>query len=98
MSDLKECLQHQKSSRLVEGKITKGDFNKLLHNYAIAHIANAPTKVAQKHYDKYQAILKKYEKEYGAEKGWSSDFTDTLARHATKYWNSRGMKGPSVDW
>lgn len=90
--------EHKFESRdIVEGKMSKSDQKSLVHHYAIAHHSNAPVKVAQKHADKYKAILKKYEAEY-APHGWSSDFIDMLSRKAQGYWSKKAVKGPGVDW
>ena len=87
--------------RLGGGKPSRSNINKLIEAYALQVYSSkhkAPIRSQQKLYDKYMNILGKLSDRYPDYDLSSDSFRRQLERLADKWWNSRAMRGPGVDW
>jgi len=60
--------------------------------------SKAPMRHQQRFHDRFQKLYDKLSSKHPDVDMNSAGFWGSLERHAKKWWDSRGMKGPSVDW
>ena len=79
----------------------KTDISKLVESYAkmlYSAKLNAPIKIQKRLYDSFYSKLQKMSIKYSDFDLSSSKFFDELERRAVKFWNSKAIHGPGIDW
>lgn len=80
----------------------KSEMGKLIQAYAFKIFSargDASIRTQQRFHDSFEKMFDRLFEKYGDKADMrSSDFWDQLQAHATRWWESRPVRGPGVDW